>query len=109
MNLKAGASDTSTPNGADDAPVGPPWYLTPVFRKVIVVVFGVVLIVSAIYAIGYKDNQWHYGLGRGMLAGHIYARVDGKPLGDHYLPGRAVIDATVSWLPFRTARLKAEL
>jgi hypothetical protein len=93
---------------AEAEPVKVPWHDTAWFKWVVVAGFGLLIVGKCVLVLVVKnkgqDFAWHLGVGQTVLDGTPYKLADGKVVGDHYLPGRLIIDAGLQLLTLRGAQ-----
>ena len=75
----------------------------PAWLKVVIRSGLVLLAVGEFYNCVFvcdHDFLWHHDFGQAFLNDQVYAKTGQQ----HYLPGRAMIDASTAWLPYRLNR-----
>jgi hypothetical protein len=84
------------------------WYDAAWFKWAVVIGFGGLIAGKCVQVLAVKnkgqDFAWHLGLGQTVLDGTPYVLPDGKLVGDHYLPGRVLIDAGLQLLTLKGAQ-----
>ncbi len=100
--------DPMTQPQPDSSPVKPPWYDTAGFRWVMMTGILLLIIGKCVQLLVFKtsgqDFEWHLRLGQTVLDGTPYVMPDGTGIGDHYLPGRVLIDAVLELLGLKGAQ-----
>ncbi len=85
-----------------------PWHDTVWFKWVVMAVFALLIVGKSAHVLLVKnkgqDFAWHLSVGETVLNGTPYVNPEGKVVGDHYLPGRVLIDALPAILPLKGAQ-----
>jgi hypothetical protein len=90
--------------GVDTVPV---WYEKRAFRRLVLIIVGVVLVGSFVNGVINKHNDFrnHYRLGVVFIERRPFSIGNSKePFCAHYPPGRLMIDAAFAALPYRLSR-----